>query len=89
MVKVPTYITALKQFAAGDIVTIFTPDDTHFAIAMAAISHGCHVLIAKPAVKTLAHHRALMQHAKERTSVSVLVVDLHLLVSLTLLPDDG
>lgn len=43
----------------GDVVTIFTPDDTHFDIAMACIEAGLHVLIAKPAVKTLAQHRAL------------------------------
>ena len=34
------YLTALKAFTAGDIVVIFTPDDTHFDIAMAAIKVG-------------------------------------------------
>ena len=34
-------------------MTIFTPDDTHFPIAMACIEAGLHVLIAKPAVKIL------------------------------------
>ena len=46
-------------------MTIFTPDDTHFAIAMACIEAGLHVLIAKPAVKTLAQHRALNAAAKK------------------------
>ena len=32
---------------AGDGVIIFTPDDTHFDIAMAAIERGMHVLITK------------------------------------------
>ncbi len=66
VVPVPAYVSAIKAFNAGDVVTIFTPDDTHFVIAMEAISHGCHVLIAKPAVKTLAHHLTLVAHAKKR-----------------------
>ena len=46
-------------------MTIFTPDDTHFSIAMDCIAAGLHVLIAKPAVKTLEQHRALNAAAKE------------------------
>jgi predicted dehydrogenase len=34
----------------GDVVTIFTPDDTHFEIALACIEAGLHVLCAKPVV---------------------------------------
>ena len=47
------------------MVTIFTPDDTHFEIAMDAIGNGCHVLIAKPIVKTVQEHRRLIQAAEE------------------------
>ena len=50
------YKTALDAFSPGDAVTIFTPDDTHFEIALAAIERGLHVLVTKPPVKTLAHH---------------------------------
>ena len=66
---------ALDSMQPGDIVTIFTPDDTHFDIAKYAIevcisglslrSHRAmpqrklHVLITKPAVKTLAEHQEL------------------------------
>jgi len=59
------YKLAIKQMRKGDVVTIFTPDDTHFDIAMACIEAGLHVLIAKPAVKTLAQHRALNAAAKK------------------------
>ena len=34
------YLTAFESFQPGDAVTIFTPDDTHFEIALAAINKG-------------------------------------------------
>lgn len=34
------YQEAMKTMKKGDIVTIFTPDDTHFEIALSAIEHG-------------------------------------------------
>lgn len=57
---------AIKAFHPGDAVTIFTPDDTHFEIALAAIEHGLHVLVTKPAVQTLDHHRILVEAAKRK-----------------------
>ncbi len=57
------YRAALKQANPGDVVVIFTPDDTHFAIAMDAIERGCHALIAKPLVKTVDEHRKLIAAA--------------------------
>ncbi len=59
------YVRALDTLVAGDIVTVFTPDDTHFEVALAAVQRGCHVLIAKPLVKTLDEHRQLMRAAAE------------------------
>ena len=44
------YRTALKTFERGDVAIVTTPDQTHFAIACAAIEAGLHVLIAKPVV---------------------------------------
>ncbi len=58
------YLAALDTMAPGDVVTIFTPDDTHFAIAMAAAERGLHVLAAKPLVKTLDEHLRLKQAAE-------------------------
>jgi D-galacturonate reductase len=48
----------------GDVVTIFTPDDTHFKIVMACIEAGLHVLCAKPIVKRLEDHTRLAEAAK-------------------------
>lgn len=59
------YLEAIEHFKPGDIVTIFTPDDTHFDIAMACIKKKLHVLVTKPAVKTLQEHILLEQAAKE------------------------
>jgi D-galacturonate reductase len=50
---------AMDSMQPGDGVVIFTPDPTHFAIAMAAIKRGLHVLVAKPIVKVLSEHLAL------------------------------
>jgi D-galacturonate reductase len=61
------FITALREFARpGDLVTVVTPDDTHFRIAKAAIERGCHVLLTKPPVKTLADHAELVRLARAR-----------------------
>lgn len=59
------YLDALSTFSAGDAVTIFTPDDTHFEIAMEAIKRGLHVLITKPAVQTLEQHLQLIDAANK------------------------
>ena len=65
------YIQALDAFKPGDACVIFTPDDTHFDMALEAIRRGIHVMITKPAVKTLAEHRQLYEEAKKN---NVLVV---------------
>lgn len=58
------YRYALDNLEKGDLVTIFTPDDTHFQIAHDAIERGCHVLIAKPLVKTVDEHQRLISAAQ-------------------------
>jgi D-galacturonate reductase len=69
-----SYIDALDSFYPGDIVTIFTPDDTHFEIALAAIKRKLHVMITKPAVKTLEHHSLLHQAAIKNNVLVVIEV---------------
>lgn len=59
---------ALDSLSAGDFCTIFTPDDTHYDIAMYAIERGIHVLLTKPAVKTLKEHRALLHVCASSTT---------------------
>ena len=56
---------AIKLMDKGDVVTIFTPDDTHFEIALACIEAGLHVLCAKPVVKRLEDHLKLAEAAKK------------------------
>jgi D-galacturonate reductase len=60
------YRAAINTMAPGGVVTIFTPDDTHFAIARAAVERGLHVLAAKPLVKTLDEHLRLMRAAEAK-----------------------
>ncbi len=69
------YEKAMNTYKMGDACTIFTPDDTHFAIALAAIKRGMHVLLAKPLVKTLEQHKKLLSAAKE--SDVLVMVDVH------------
>ena len=57
------YEAALKVLPKGSAVTIFTPDDTHFAIALACVKAGMHVLVTKPICKTLEEHTILAQAA--------------------------
>ena len=57
------YRAALAALPRGSAVLIFTPDDTHFALAQDALAAGMHVLLTKPLVLTLAEHCALRDAA--------------------------
>ncbi|KAK4670069.1 uncharacterized protein QC763_208480 [Podospora pseudopauciseta] len=59
------YKTAIDALKPGDAITIFTPDTTHYPIALYAIERGIHVMITKPAVKLLEHHIALLAAAEK------------------------
>ena len=63
------YLRGLDMMSPGDLVTIFTPDDTHFQIALDAIERGLHVLLP---VKTLKEHTTLTD-AANRQNVLVAV----------------
>lgn len=67
-----SYKKAIDALKAGDAITIFTPDTTHYPIALYAIERGIHVMVTKPAVKLLEHHLALLE-AAEKTGVYVYV----------------
>lgn len=58
-VDAQAYQKAISTFQPGDVVVIFTPDDTHFEIALAAIQAGLHVMVTKPIVQTLEQHQKL------------------------------
>ncbi|GBF95493.1 D-galacturonic acid reductase [Raphidocelis subcapitata] len=59
------YKKALATMSPGDAAIIFTPDDSHFQIAAACLAAGLHTLVAKPLVRTLEHHRALIEAAED------------------------
>lgn len=59
------YKAAIDTLRAGDAITIFTPDSTHFDIALYAIERGIHVLVTKPATQTLEHHLKLVDAARK------------------------
>ncbi|KAK6189250.1 hypothetical protein LQW54_013469 [Pestalotiopsis sp. IQ-011] len=60
------YKAAIDALSPGDAITIFTPDTTHYPIALYAIERGIHVLVTKPAVKTLEHHQELIEAARKK-----------------------
>jgi len=64
-VKANAYVDAAATFRRGDVAIIFTPDDTHFDIAMECVKQGMHVMVTKPIVQTLEHHQALAKAAVE------------------------
>ena len=57
------YKGAIDSLKKGDAITIFTPDSTHFDIAMYAIERGIHVLVTKPATQSLEDHQKLVKAA--------------------------
>ncbi|MEO0797138.1 MAG: Gfo/Idh/MocA family oxidoreductase [Verrucomicrobiota bacterium] len=59
-----SYLEAMDQLSPGDCVLVFTPDDTHYRIGLAAIARGLHVLIAKPMAKSVAEHRELAEQGE-------------------------
>ncbi|OBZ79981.1 putative oxidoreductase YdgJ [Grifola frondosa] len=68
-VNTEAYKDAINRLSPGDAVIIFTPDNTHFPIALYAIEHGLHVLVTKPAVQLLHHHNELVAAAKRKNVV--------------------
>ncbi|KAL9087454.1 MAG: hypothetical protein Q9159_003591 [Coniocarpon cinnabarinum] len=63
---IEAYKKAIDSLNPGDACTIFSPDPTHYPIALYAIERGVHVLLTKPATKLLAHHIDLLVKARER-----------------------
>lgn len=62
----------LKDFlklSGVDIVLVSTPNSTHFSLAMAAIEHGKHVILEKPATMNSSEFEKLVCAAKEHNVV--------------------
>jgi D-galacturonate reductase len=60
------YIAAAGTFRAGDVAVVFTPDDTHFDIALECVNRGMHVMVTKPIVQTLEQQQILAKAAAEK-----------------------
>lgn len=58
------WVTSRDTRLDADAIIIATPAETHYDIAKAALSHGCHVLIEKPMCLRVDHARALLELAK-------------------------
>jgi predicted dehydrogenase len=56
---------AIDALSPGDAVIIFTPDPSHYPIALYALERKIHVLVTKPATKLLSHHQELIDKADE------------------------
>ncbi|PAV21975.1 D-galacturonic acid reductase [Pyrrhoderma noxium] len=59
------YKAAIDALKPGDAVIIFTPDSTHYPIALYALQRKLHVLVTKPATQKLSHHIVLIETAKK------------------------
>ncbi|GKZ18826.1 hypothetical protein AbraIFM66951_009530 [Aspergillus brasiliensis] len=63
------YKAAIDALPAGSAITIFTPDPTHYPIALYAIQRKIHVLITKPATKLLSDHLDLLAESRKHNVV--------------------
>jgi len=59
------YKTAINALEPGSAITIFTPDTTHYPIALYAIQRKIHVMITKPATKLLQDHLDLLAQSRK------------------------
>jgi D-galacturonate reductase len=64
-VDAAAYRRALAVLPRGSAVTVFTPDNTHFEIALDCVRAGMHVLVTKPVCMTLREHATLAAAAEE------------------------
>jgi D-galacturonate reductase len=71
------YVSAAASFNKGDVAVIFTPDDTHFEIALTCINRGMHVMVTKPIVQTLEHQKILAKAAAENNVLVAVEVHKH------------
>lgn len=65
---VPAYLNyrAMLHYGQPDVVSVAVPTDMHFRVAMAALLHGCHVLVEKPITLTVGEGQCLIERAAEK-----------------------
>src|SRR5690349_24791763 len=64
---VPQVFTDYRQMIEHgklDAVVVATPDDTHYAIVIAALDAGLHVMCEKPVALNAQHARAMVEKAE-------------------------
>lgn len=73
--SVPNYFKDYKHMIDTmnlDIIHICTPNNTHFEIAMYALSHGVHVLCEKPMTTSVEQARLLLKKSEETGLVAAI-----------------
>ena len=59
-------LAELLEKSRPDVVHVLTPPSSHAAIALAAMDHGCHVLVEKPMADSAAECEAMAAKAREK-----------------------
>lgn len=60
------YQQVIAQLPANSLVVVAVPDHLHFAVAMAALQAGQHVIVVKPLVMTVAEAEQIEREARAR-----------------------
>ncbi|HOL67116.1 MAG TPA: Gfo/Idh/MocA family oxidoreductase [bacterium] len=72
-VPIATDLAGLLKTVKPDVVFDCTTPESHYAVAMTAFRHGCHVLAEKPMADTLAHARTLVETAGKKRKVYAVI----------------
>src|SRR3546814_17759811 len=59
-------LAELLEQSRPDAVHVLTPPASHAAIALAAMEHGCHVLVEKPMADSAADCEAMVAKSREK-----------------------
>lgn len=66
---------ALIECGGLDAVVVVTPDDLHYPITMLALEAGLHVLCEKPLANNAAHAREMLETARSRRLVNMVMFE--------------
>lgn len=59
-------LAELLDLARPDVVHVLTPPASHAPVALAAMEHGCHVLVEKPMADSVAECEAMLAKSREK-----------------------
>ncbi len=63
--KIPSFRSLGSLMDSSDAVSVVTPTNLHYTIAIQALNAGCHVFIEKPITDNLSHAGALLNKANK------------------------